>query len=70
MRADGAVSTVLAPTAGVSISRDGHTAIVQAGTARDANGMVAAADRLKGKLAALTSAGVRVSLTGARGAVV
>ena len=65
LRADGAVSTVLAPTAGVSISRDGHTAIVQAGTARDANGMVAAADRLKGKLAALTSAGVQVTLTGA-----
>ncbi len=65
LRADPAVSTVLAPTAGVSISRDGHTAIVQAGAARDANGMVAAADRLKGKLAALTSAGVRVNLTGA-----
>ena len=65
MRADGAVSTVLAPTAGVSISRDGHTAIVQAGAARDSNAMVQAADRLKGKLAALTSAGVRVNLTGA-----
>ena len=65
LRADGAVSTVLAPTAGVSISRDGHTAIVQAGAARDSNAMVQAADRLKGKLAALTSAGVRVNLTGA-----
>jgi len=65
LRADGAVSTVLAPSAGVSISRDGHTAIVQAGAARDANAMVQAADRLKGKLAALTSAGVRVNLTGA-----
>ena len=54
-----------APAAGVSISRDGHTAIVQAGAARDANAMVQAADRLKGKLAALTSAGVRVNLTGA-----
>ena len=49
----------------MSISRDGHTAIVQAGAARDANAMVQAADRLKGKLAALTSAGVRVNLTGA-----
>ena len=55
LRADGAVSTVVAPTAGVSISRDGHTAIVQAGAARDSNAMVAAADRLKGKLAALSS---------------
>ena len=65
LHADGAVSTVLAPSAGVSISRDGHTAIVQAGAARDSNAMVQAADRLKGKLAALTSAGVRVNLTGA-----
>ncbi len=67
LRADRAVSAVLAPTAGVSISHDGHTAIVQAGAARDANAMVATADRLKGKLAALTSAGVRVNLTGAAG---
>ena len=65
LRADGAVSTVLAPTAGVSISRDRHTAIVRAGAARDSNAMVQAADRLKGKLAALTSPGVRVNLTGA-----
>jgi putative drug exporter of the RND superfamily len=65
LRADRAVSTVIAPTAGVSISRDGHTAIVQAGAARDANAMVAAADHLKGRLASLTSSGVRVNLTGA-----
>ncbi|MGB0091027.1 MAG: MMPL family transporter [Solirubrobacteraceae bacterium] len=65
LRTDRAVSTVLAPTAGVSISRDGHTAIVQAGAARDSNAMVQAADRLKGKLAALTSVGVRVNVTGA-----
>src|SRR5204863_3140259 len=43
LRADGAVSTVLAPTAGVSISRDGHTGIVQAGAARESNAMVQAA---------------------------
>jgi RND superfamily putative drug exporter len=65
LRADDAVRAVLAPAAGVSISRDGHTAVVQAGAARDSNAMVQAADRLKGKLAALTSAGVRVNLTGA-----
>jgi putative drug exporter of the RND superfamily len=65
LRADGAVRTVLAPSAGVSISRDGHTAIVQAGAADDSNAMVQAADRLKGKLAALTSDGVQVNLTGA-----
>ena len=65
LRADRAVSTVLPPAAGVSISRDGHTAIVQAGAARDANAMVVAADRLKGKLSALSSGGVQVQLTGA-----
>ncbi|HSO97714.1 MAG TPA: MMPL family transporter, partial [Solirubrobacteraceae bacterium] len=66
LRADRAVSTVIAPTAGVSISRDGHTAIVQAGAARDSNAMVVAADRLKTKLSALSTAGgVQVHLTGA-----
>jgi RND superfamily putative drug exporter len=67
LRADGAVSAVVPPTTGVSISRDGHTAIVQAGAARDANAMVVAADRLKGKLSALSAAGVQVHLTGASG---
>ena len=65
LRADAAVSTVIPPTAGVSISRDGHTAIVQAGAARDSNAMVVAADRLKAKLSALSTAGVQVHLTGA-----
>ena len=65
LRADGAVSTVIPPAAGMSISRDGHTAIVQAGAARDSNAMVVAADRLKGKLSALSAAGVQVHLTGA-----
>ena len=57
----------MAPTAGVSISRDGHTAIVQAGAAKSSNGMVAAADSLKGKLASLSGSGVQVHLTGASG---
>ena len=52
---------------GVSISRDGHTAIVQAGAAKSSNGMVKAADSLKGKLAALSADGVQVHLTGASG---
>jgi putative drug exporter of the RND superfamily len=65
LRADGAVSTVVAPAAGASISQDRHTAVVQAGAARDSNAMVQAADRLKAKLATLTSPGVRVNLTGA-----
>jgi RND superfamily putative drug exporter len=67
LRADRAVRTVVAPANGVSISRDGHTAIVQAGAARSSNEMVRAADRLKGRLAALSSGDVRVSLTGAAG---
>ena len=67
LRADPAVSTVLAPQAGVSISPDGHTAIVQAGAARNSNAMVAAADSLKGRLARLSANGVQVHLTGAAG---
>ena len=67
LRADRAVRTVVAPANGVSISRDGHTAIVEAGAARSSNEMFRAADRLKGRLAARSSGDVRVSLTGAAG---
>ncbi len=67
LSADKAVRSVVAPAAGVSISRDGHTAIVQAGAAEGSNGMVKAADSLKGKLAALSGSGVQVHLTGAAG---
>jgi putative drug exporter of the RND superfamily len=67
LRSDPAVRTVLPPQAGVSISRDGHTAVIQAGAARDANGMVRAADSLKGRLARLGAGDVRVNLTGASG---
>ena len=38
LRADSAVRSVVAPSPGVSISRDGHTAIVQAGAARAPTG--------------------------------
>jgi RND superfamily putative drug exporter len=67
LRADRAVSAVAAPAPGASISRDGHTAIVQAGAARGSNDMVRAADRLKGRLSALSTGDVRVNLTGAAG---
>ncbi len=67
LRANGAVRTVVAPAPGMSISADGHTAIVQAGAARDPNGMVAAADSLKGALHKLSANGVVVNLTGAAG---
>ena len=36
LKADPAVTTVVPPRAGVSISPDGHTAVVQAGAARNA----------------------------------
>ncbi len=65
LRASRAVSTVVAPRRGVSISPDGHTAIVQAGAARDSNGMVSAADGLKGPLGSVGRDGVQVHLTGA-----
>ncbi|MHB8659956.1 MAG: MMPL family transporter [Solirubrobacteraceae bacterium] len=67
LRADPAVAGVVAPAPGASISRDGHTAIVQAGAAKSPDAMVKAADSLKGKLAALSGAGVQVRLTGASG---
>jgi len=67
LRADGAVRSVVPPSPGISISRDGHTAIVQAGAAESSNGMVKAADSLKGKLAGLSTAAIQVHLTGAAG---
>ena len=67
LRADSAVRSVVAPSPGVSISRDGHTAIVQAGAAKSSNGMVKAADSLKGKLAGLSTGAIQVHLTGASG---
>ena len=67
LRADSAVRSVVGPSPGVSISRDGHTAIVQAGAARSSNGMVKAAGALEPRLAALSGGGVQVHLTGASG---
>ena len=67
LKSDPAVTTVVPPRAGVSISPDRHTAVIQAGAARNANDMVRAADELKGPLARLGSDGVRVDLTGAAG---
>jgi putative drug exporter of the RND superfamily len=67
LKADKAVTTVVAPRPGMSISRDGHTAVVQAGAGRNPNEMVRAADALKGPLGKLGSRGVQVNLTGAPG---
>jgi RND superfamily putative drug exporter len=63
LEADPRVKTVAKPM----LSRDGRTAVVQAGAAADANTMVRAADDLKGELAKLSGDGVQVSLTGASG---
>ena len=67
LKADEAVTTAVAPTPGMSISRDGHTAVVQAGAGRNPNDMVRAADDLKAPLAKLGAHGVQVNLTGAPG---
>jgi len=67
LRLNRAVASVVPPSPGLSISRDGHTAVVQAGAAKSSNAMVKAADELKGRLAALSSGGVQVHLTGAAG---
>ena len=67
LRADRRISTVVPPQPGASISPDGHTAIVVAGARGDPTAMVAAADTLKGKLHALATPAISVSLTGASG---
>jgi RND superfamily putative drug exporter len=67
LHADPRISQVVAPTAGMSISRDGHTAIIQAGAAGDTNAMVRAADSLKGPLTHLSGDGTTVALTGSSG---
>jgi putative drug exporter of the RND superfamily len=64
---DPSVSAVVAPRPGTSISSDRHTAVIQAGAARNSNEMVRAADRLKAELRRLGSRGVAVNLTGAPG---
>ena len=67
LEGDGAVSQVVPPMPGQTISRDGHTAIVMGGAAAGATEMVRAADRLKAELAADGGQGVSVYLTGASG---
>ncbi len=68
LKSDSRVSQVLVPTAGVSLSRDGRSAVVQAG-ARSAhtNEMVRAEDALKGPWRDLSGNGLTVALTGSSG---
>jgi putative drug exporter of the RND superfamily len=65
LRSDPDVGRVWPPRPGLEISRDGHTAVIRAGAAADANAMVAAADRLKTEVAETASPSVAVNLTGA-----
>ena len=67
LAADPAVGAVVPPRPGLSISRDGHTAMIRATAARDPNGMVAAVDGLKGDLAATAAPGVEANVTGTAG---
>jgi RND superfamily putative drug exporter len=67
LRRSDAVSVVVPPRRGVSVSADGRTAVVQAGAARDSNGMVRAAEDLQDDLARIGGGGVDVNLTGASG---
>ena len=67
LRRDPDVGRVSPPQPGLSISRDGHTAVIRAGAAADPNAMVDAADRLKTQLADAARPGVAVNLTGASG---
>ena len=67
LRADERVASVAGPRPGVSISRDGHTALVVAGAAGSTTDMVRAADDLKGPIADVGREGVTLSLTGSSG---
>jgi RND superfamily putative drug exporter len=65
---DEAVATVTPPRPGSTVSKDGHTVLIQAGAARDPNEMVDAATRLKEDLSdASARPDVDVNLTGAPG---
>lgn len=65
LQADDRVTDVVPPQPGMSISQDGHTAVIQAGANGTSNDMVRAADDIKEDLP--TADGITVSLTGASG---
>jgi RND superfamily putative drug exporter len=64
LKADKRVSSVVAPQPGMSLSKDGRTAIIQAGAKANANEMVRAADALVKPITKLSTANVSVQLTG------
>lgn len=65
--ANDSTTIVVAPQPGMTISQDGHTAIIQAGAAKNSNDMVRAADDLKTELGTGAPDGVSITLTGASG---
>ena len=67
LAADHRVASVQPPRPGADVSRDGHTAVVTAGANGSPTTMVAAADALKPRLAALATPSVTVALTGSPG---
>ena len=67
LAASPAVNGVTPPRRGLSISRDGHTAVIRASAAKDPNAMVTAANDLKGPLGDAAAPGVEANLTGAAG---
>jgi RND superfamily putative drug exporter len=67
LRRDPAVGPVSPPRPGVSISPDGHTAVIRAAAAAGPNTMVDAADRLKTELPDVAGRGTAIDLTGASG---
>src|SRR6185295_5200417 len=67
LAADPAVRAVTAPRPGLSISSDGHTAVIRASAGRNPDEMVAAVDRLKGDLASAAAPGVEANATGTAG---
>ena len=67
LRSDKRIASVTPPTAGVTTSKDGHTAVIMGGAAGDPTAMVRAADDLKGPLSRLSTPQVGVNVTGASG---
>jgi RND superfamily putative drug exporter len=65
LHASEAVASVVAPRGEATISGDGRTAVITAGSSGTPTEAVAAADELKRELAQLGTDGVSVSLTGA-----
>ncbi len=64
LRSDSRVSKVIMPSVGTSISRNGRTAIITAGSAAGTNVMVKAANDLSGPIQRLSGSGVTFTLTG------